>query len=211
MAGYSSGYGGGVFSPQDPFQPIDYMSGINASLSNNAAKPKKKGMFGGKFGKFLTTFAGTYGDALTGNSTYANAMRQQQEMEAQMQAEERARRQGMEDYRTKKDIDQEYAKPDLPGIADESNWYNGLPRDEQQRVDQYMGKRYPGQQTPIVMPYNVRQVSGGAAAQGGQSGGPQPGMVEDGHRFKGGNPGDPNNWEPIGGSSPQGSGGFPRR
>lgn len=29
------------------------------------------------------------------------------------------------------------------------------------------------------------------------SGGPQPGMVEDGYRFKGGNPADPNAWEPA--------------
>lgn len=44
-----------------------------------------------------------------------------------------------------------------------------------------------------------------------QGGGPQPGQVEDGYRFKGGDPADSNNWEPaMGGPTPQASGNFPR-
>ena len=37
---------------------------------------------------------------------------------------------------------------------------------------------------------------------GGGQGGPQPGAIEDGYRFKGGNPADPNNWEPADGVPP---------
>jgi len=37
---------------------------------------------------------------------------------------------------------------------------------------------------------------------------PQVGEVQDGYRFKGGNPADPNAWEAVGGPTPQASGGF---
>ncbi len=51
------------------------------------------------------------------------------------------------------------------------------------------------------------QPQGGAAPTGG---GPQPGTIEDGHRFKGGDPADENNWEPAaGGPTQPASGGFP--
>lgn len=42
-----------------------------------------------------------------------------------------------------------------------------------------------------------------------QQSGPQVGMVEDGYRFKGGNPADPASWEQVGGASPQGGASFP--
>lgn len=48
--------------------------------------------------------------------------------------------------------------------------------------------------------------TGPAASTGG---GPKPGIIEDGYRFKGGDPARPENWEPVeGGPTPQASGGF---
>lgn len=39
--------------------------------------------------------------------------------------------------------------------------------------------------------------------------GPQPGAVEDGYRFRGGDPANPQNWEKVGGTAGNGGGGFP--
>lgn len=72
-----------------------------------------------------------------------------------------------------------------------------------------MAQPYTGSQgeTRLYTP----EVFGGG--QGQVQGGPTPGMVEDGYRFKGGNPADPAAWEPVGqgGPTPQASGGFPGR
>lgn len=56
-----------------------------------------------------------------------------------------------------------------------------------------------GQPTVVVQPF-------GQPAQGG----PQPGAIEDGYRFKGGNPADPNSWEPADGGVPPVSAAPPR-
>lgn len=46
-------------------------------------------------------------------------------------------------------------------------------------------------------------------SQGAPSGGPQPGQVVNGYRFKGGNPNDQNAWEAVGGPTVRPSGTFP--
>lgn len=58
--------------------------------------------------------------------------------------------------------------------------------------------------TPPSIPLPGPQVQG--APQGGS---PQPGAIEDGYQFMGGNPGDPKSWKPVGGGVGNGAGGFP--
>jgi len=76
---------------------------------------------------------------------------------------------------------------------------------------------YQGEKVMPVAPGGYLGVYGGPQASAGGMGGgtppappaaaapsasPRPGTVEDGYRFKGGNPADPNAWEPVGGAGP---------
>lgn len=63
-----------------------------------------------------------------------------------------------------------------------------------------------GDGTFTIVPRGMAGQQGGAP----QGEGPQPGAVEDGYRFKGGNPADRNAWEPVasGGPAPQAPGTF---
>jgi methylphosphotriester-DNA--protein-cysteine methyltransferase len=68
-----------------------------------------------------------------------------------------------------------------------------------------MAQPYMGSQGETRL-YTPDPFGGGGQAQGG----PQPGTVEDGYVFKGGNPADPSSWEPVaqGGPTQPASGGF---
>ena len=50
--------------------------------------------------------------------------------------------------------------------------------------------------------------AGQSSAPTARGGGPAPGTVEDGYRFRGGNPADPQAWEPVGGAPLQGGATF---
>lgn len=104
-------------------------------------------------------------------------------------------------------VQQHQGAPQLPGIADEANWYNSLPPDQRAKADSYMQKRYPAQSAPVTIPY------GAQVEAGGQSGGGSPGPAvtavnpKTGERIRF-NPQN-NAWEPMGGQTGAPSGGFP--
>jgi hypothetical protein len=144
------------------FPPIFYSTGIEDALRSNAqlgAEQAAHPSFGKRFGNFLAAWAGSLGDNLTGNPVYANSQKAAQE------AQEYARRRQDElsDYEAKKKIDQRYQAPDLPGLADEFNWFSSLPPQLQSAVSNYMSMRYPAQSSPVTQPYGSTVTGGGSA------------------------------------------------
>lgn len=61
---------------------------------------------------------------------------------------------------------------------------------------------------PPAMPLPGLQGAPQMGAPAPAQGGPQPGTVEDGYQFMGGNPADPNAWKPVGGGGGNVTGGF---
>ena len=80
-----------------------------------------------------------------------------------------------------------------------------------QKVDEARQPRYQAV-APGGSVQNTNPRAGPVGMMGQPRGGdpnlPQPGTVEDGYRFRGGDPADPSNWEAVGGASPAGSRGF---
>jgi hypothetical protein len=85
--------------------------------------------------------------------------------------------------------------------------YEWLKSQNPQLANQYLQRQAEG--GPIVANNGDGTFTIIPRSQAAPQAGPQPGQVEDGYRFRGGNPADPNAWEAIGGqtgSAP--SGGF---
>lgn len=78
---------------------------------------------------------------------------------------------------------QKFIQPDTVSIAPGAGLYSMNPMTQQIET--------------LVQP----NYGGAAPFSPVQGGGPQVGQIEDGHRFKGGNPADPNNWESVGGGA----------
>lgn len=154
---------------------------------------------------------GVVGDSLSilggGQAQYVpnffNQQAQQRDAQAKSAAMLEGRAYDQGEWTRRQEYERANAKPVNNDTVNDLNWYKTLSDDDRKLYHQIKPTiSYRGDGTPVAInPYDLQQ--------GGQRQGPQVGQVEDGHRFKGGDPANPTSWEKIGGSAPQAQGGFP--
>jgi len=167
-----------------------------------ASMDKKPGFFAeGGIGRMI---AGGLGDVLLqrtgGQPIYQQHMMQQQALKQRQQMMQQQREADWQDFQRQFDYTQAHQKPVNNDTVNDFNWYKGLSAEDRALYDQFHPVTMMGPQGPIAVP---------RPTLGGMGGGPKPGTIEEGYRFKGGNPADPNAWEPVGGGVGNGTGGFP--
>lgn len=196
---------------RSPWETPGFGDGINQQQSGMDAAPppnampigveqitKKPGFFGqGGAGRAI---AGTIGDFLLQQSgmdpVYLPNILQQRD------AEERARMAQQQRMQAREDKQWEWQnKPkEAPNndTINDFNWYKSLPEEERKLYHQMKPVvGYMADGTPrVINPYEAQKPA------------MQAGAIEDGYRFKGGDPADPNAWEKVGGQSGAPTGGF---
>lgn len=175
----------------------------------------KMGLGSRLFGKGWESRAMALGGILRGDATPLYLMQQEKRAEqnalAEQAAKMRERSMELSDWKWKEDYKRENAGPAAPNLREDNAgnvWQfdpkTGMPMgDKPVWVDPTEKIIYQdGMQIRVPNPYR----SGG----GNSAPSIAPGTVDGGYRFKGGDPADQNNWEPVNGGGPTqpASGGF---
>lgn len=174
------------------------MGGIQGALAQNAAVRPKPSFFGeGGTGRNI---AGNIGDVLMQyggmRPVYGPAMERRQEREADRSDYERK----LQDQKGLWEYQQEYERANpKPVNNDTVQDYEFI----RQTIGDDAARKYlENKASPprlIQLPDGRWQYVDNQQPQQ-QAAPPQPGTVEEGHVFKGGDPADPNNWVPVGGA-----------
>jgi len=150
------------------------------------------------------SFMGILADALAGAAgtapQYAPMLQKQKQRQMDLADYNRKRQDDLAQWQVEQQWKIDHKDP--PAEAASLEWWNKLTPEEKQQYATMMDVKSP---VAVAGPTGTYRVP----RSYGQPAGIKPGAVEDGHIFKGGNPADPASWEPIGGQTPQASGGFP--
>lgn len=181
--------------------------------------PQKKGGFfrkGGTARNIVGSIVGSVGDALTGNSNFADNMARQQAVDRQEKLYQRRRSDELEDYGKKQEIDARYRQPHYWESNDGSLMAldaNGRPQkvysDPTPKISWVQVQTQRGIELVPVGPSGPMMGNMGGAPGGNLDNTP---TIEDGYQYTPGPGGraNQNNWKPIGGASPSyGSPTFP--
>lgn len=204
--GFAGGHFGGIGQgPMEQWQqpPINEMSGIREALAQNAMRPQPK-----KQGRSFGDILGMLGDAISigaGGQPLWHMRRQQKQDQQRNDQIQSALSNYMDDpegsIRALLQIDaptaikllQDRQGKEPPADAQLYEYRNRLPDAERQSFDKFLElRRFNPYGAPITLGPNDTFEQGGQQA-------PAPGAVEEGFIFKGGNPADPNSWEPVNG------------
>lgn len=202
--------------PQPDFGGVQSLAPQSAPLNLPVPKIKKGGMFAGATFDPAAGIAGFL--AGLGNPagiTTINAIHEQRMREAEAAAQaaqyEQHRADDNADWMSHYNYEMTNPKPQAPSDFEQTLIESGV-KPGTPEWTQAMKTRANNLLDPAVMtPQGLMlrsQVTGMLAPQSPAA--PQPGTVEDGYRFKGGNPADPNAWEQVGGAGGNASGNFPQ-
>lgn len=117
---------GGLLGHVSGAQVPDAMSGINEALLRNAQQMPREPR--GGFLGFLGQALGYMGDNLSGNSQFGNNLLRDRLMRQEAEQRQRQRAESLQDFEAKERIKQKYDKPDIPAIAKEIQYWEGIGR-----------------------------------------------------------------------------------
>ena len=203
-----------------PMGPIGGALNLDASLAGlqmpsvmAQAQPKAKGgMFAGAdWGSALQALIG---GALAsrgnpGGAFMLQMLNQKRQAAMEAQSHQQEREEGFQDF-----VRKEAYRAANPGAPDPTAFqkdYAWYLQNNPKLADQFATAHAATGGSPFGSLFTDKATGQQYMMGGGQQqAGPQPGQVEDGFQYIGGDPSDQNNWKPAGGPTPQASGGFPR-
>jgi hypothetical protein len=163
------------------------------------------------WGRFAADFVQNYAAGLGNPAAMAGLQSRQQDKRQEYEDLSLTRRLAAQDAQWKQRFDYERANP-KPVNNDTIADYEFIKNTRgEAAANAYLdNKANPIQGVRVTNPDGSEGIQfirpgGGSPAQSG----PQPGAIEDGYRFKGGNPADPSSWEEIGGAPQAGARTFP--